>query len=246
MPVTNLEVVPVFAGVTPERLARLGSHVQEKSLSANQVVFRRGDRCDGLYWISTGAVQLRTENPGQPIDRLLDLGPGEVFGEAEVLEDNPRRLTARVLGPTTLLLIPVAPLRELLRDHSAVETHLRMLGVRRQSARVRAMLAPSSRREPRIWVDRDVWVTTGHRNDSHRVRLVDLSNGGACISRAPADWTTGELLSFSLGTLENPTLLQLRAVVRWRRESAVGLAFEAPGPTLRRRIEQALRELAPG
>ena len=245
MPVPQLASYAVFEGVSLERLALLAARCEEKSFSTNQLVFRRGDRCDALWAVSAGGVLLRTEIPGQAIDRLLDIGPGEVFGETEVLEGSSFQLTARALGATTLIRIPQEPLRELLRDHSAVETHLRMLAVRRRSARVRAMLAPHSRREPRIWVDRDVWISTGPRGESSRVRLIDLSNGGACISRAPADWTAGEQLSFTLGTLEKPNLLQVRAVVRWRNEHTVGLAFEDTGSALRRKIEQALTELVP-
>lgn len=246
MPVIQLAPFAVFAGVSPERLALLAARCEEKSFSGNQLVFRRGDRCNGLWAVLVGGVVLRTENPGQAIDRLVDVGPGEVFGEAEVVDGSVRQLTARSLGATTLIRIPDEPLRELLRDHPPVETHLRMLGVRRRSARVRAMLAPHSRREPRIWVDCDVWVTTGPRGESYRVRLVDLSNGGACIARAPADWTAGETLSFALGTLEKPGLLQVRGIVRWRNEATVGIAFEDTGQVLRRRIEQALLELVPG
>jgi CRP-like cAMP-binding protein len=245
MPSISLDSFAVFAGVSPERLALLAARCEERSFSSNQLVFRRGDRSSGLWAVSAGGVVLRTEIPGQAIDRLFDVGPGEVFGEAEILESSPCQVTARALGPATLIRIPLEPLRELLRDQPSVETHLRMLGVRRRSARVRAMLAPHSRREPRIWVDCDVWVMTG-RSESCRVRLVDLSNGGACISRAPADWTAGEKLSFSLGTLEKPNLLQVRAIVRWRNETTVGIAFEDTGPALRRRIEQALLELVPG
>jgi CRP-like cAMP-binding protein len=246
MPAIQLDSFAVFAGVSPERLALLAGRCEEKSFSPNQLVFRRGDRCGGLWAVAAGGVVLRTEIPGQAIDRLFDIGPGEIFGETEVLEDSPCQVTARALGAATLIRIPKEPLREMLSDHPAVETHLRMLGVRRRSARVRAMLAPHSRREPRIWVDCDVWITTGPRAESFRVRLIDLSNGGACISRAPADWTAGEILSFALGTLEKPNLLQVRAVVRWRNESTVGIAFEDTGPALRRRIEQALRELVSG
>lgn len=245
MPAIQLDAFAVFAGVSPERLARLAARCEETSFSGNQLVFRRGDRCDALWAVSSGGVLLRTEIPGKAIDRLLDIGPGEVFGETEVLEDSPCQLTARALGTSTLIRIPQEPLRELLREHPAVETHLRMLGVRRRSARVRAMLAPHSRREPRIWVDRDVWIATGPRGESCRVRLIDLSNSGACIARAPADWTAGETLSFTLGTLEKPGLLQVRGIVRWRNEATVGIAFEDTGPALRRKIEQALRELVP-
>lgn len=245
MPVPSLVGLSVFTGVSPERLARLAARSEEKSVSPNQVVFRRGERCDGLWAVSAGGVLVRTETPGKPIERVLDLGPGEVFGEAEVLDDAPRRLTARALAATTLVRIPLEPLRELMREQPSVETSLRTLAIRRQTARVRAMLAPSSRREPRIWVDRDVLITIS-RSESHRVRLLDLSNSGACILRAPGDWKKGQELSFSLGTQENPGLLQIRGTVQWRHESAVGIAFEAAGPALRKKIEQALRELVPG
>ena len=248
MPVKSLDGLSVFAGVSPERLARLAALAEEKNVSANQVVFRRGERCDGLWAVLAGGVLMRTETPGKPIERMFDLGPGEVFGEAEVLEaleGAPRRLTARALDATTLVRIPLAPLRELLREQTSVETSLRTLAIRRQSARVRAMLAPSSRREPRIWVDKDVLVTVS-RNESHRVRLLDLSTGGACFLRAPMDWKKGQELSFSLGTLERPAMLQVRGTVQWRHENAVGIAFEDGGPALRKKIEQALRELVPG
>jgi CRP-like cAMP-binding protein len=245
MPAIQLNSFAVFAGVSPERLVRLAAQAEEKRFSSNQVIFKRGDLCDGLWMISSGGVQLRTEIPGQAIDRLVDLGPGEVFGETEVLDDSPRALTARALGATTLLRISAEPLRELFRDYSAVENYLRTLGVRRRSARVRAMLAPSSRREPRIWVDREVWIALGPRCERLRVRLIDLSNEGACLARVPADWTLGKELSFSLGTLEKPGLLQVRGTVRWRSDFAVGILFADPGQALRRRIEQVLRELVP-
>lgn len=249
MPIKSLDGLSVFAGVSPERLARLAALSEEKNASPNQVVFRRGERCDGLWAISAGGVLMRTETPGKPIERMFDLGPGEVFGEAEVLEaleGAPRRLTARALHATTLVRIPLAPLRELMREQPSVDTSLRTLAIRRQSARVRAMLAPSSRREPRIWVDKDVLVTLSPRNESHRVRLLDLSNGGACFLRAPMDWKKGQELSLSLGPLEHPAMLQVRGTVQWRQESAVGIAFVDGGPALRKKIEQTLRELVPG
>jgi CRP-like cAMP-binding protein len=251
MPVKSLDGLSVFAGVSPERLARLAAVCEEKNVSANQVVFRRGERCDGLWAVLVGGVLMRTETPGKPIERMFDLGPGEIFGEAEVLETlegAPRRLTARALDATTLVRIPLAPLRELLREQPSIDTSLRTLAIRRQSARVRAMLAPSSRREPRIWVDKDILVTvqSGARGESHRVRLLDLSNSGACILRAPSDWKKGQELSFSLGTQERPAMLQVRGTVQWRHESAVGIAFTDAGPVLRKKIEQTLRELVPG
>lgn len=234
--------LPVFAGVAPARLARLEAHLSERTLRPNEVVYRNGDPCNGIYIIDRGAILLRTEIPGQPVDRVLDLGPDEIFGEEEAAEGARRQLAARALGATTLHHLPLEPLRELLREHPFVETLLRALAVRRRSSRLRARLAPASRREPRIWVDRPVTATV---DDGERagVRLEDLSSGGACFSSAPESWTVGRTLALALSIAGRPDLLRLHGVVRWRQDTAVGIEVEAGGPVWKRRVEQALREL---
>lgn len=239
---SSLENLSIFSGVSKDRLARFSSGLKEEVYDSNEVIYRTGDSCDGLYVVTAGGVLLRNETPGQPIDRVLDVALGEVFGEMEVMENAPRRFTARALGPSGVVWLPLDSLRELMREHPIVETVLRTLAVRRQTSRARALLAPSNRREPRIWVNRDVVVQTD-REQSHRVRLVDLSNGGACISGAPPEWKMDEPVIFSLGAGSHPDLLQVRGFVRWRRESTVGISFDSPGPGHRRRVEQALREL---
>ncbi|HEV2847069.1 MAG TPA: cyclic nucleotide-binding domain-containing protein [Thermoanaerobaculia bacterium] len=228
--------------MSKDRLARLSSGLKEEVYDPNEVIYRTGDACDGLYVVTAGGVLLRNETPGQPVDRVLDVALGEVFGEMEVMEGAPRRLTARALGSAAVVWLPLESLRELMREHSIIETVLRTLSVRRQTSRARALLAPSNRREPRIWVNRDV-VVQMDRGQSHRVRLVDLSNSGACISGAPSEWRADAPVIFSLGIGSRTDLLQVRGFVRWRRESTVGLSFDAPGSGHRRRVEQVLREL---
>jgi CRP-like cAMP-binding protein len=238
----SLRGLPAFAGVDEDRLARLAAHLRERTCRPNEVVYRNGDPCDGLYIVVTGAILLRTEVPGQPIDRVFDLGAGEIFGEEE-LGGAPRALAARALGATTLWHLPIAPLRELMREHPFVETLLRALGVRRRSSRLRARLAPSSRREPRIWVDRQVMVTI----DGERVgvRLEDLSPGGACFAMVPESWTAGREIDLALSIPGRPDLLRARGTIRWHDNASAGIEF-APGDAgWKRRVEKALRELVP-
>src|SRR6185436_18633232 len=113
---TRLGGVPMFRGLGQERLARLERHLEEKHLGSNEVVFRQGDPCDGLYVVARGGVVLRAETPGRPVERIRDLRPGEVFGETAALLDTTRRFAARTFGETVLWKIPHDLIQELAGD----------------------------------------------------------------------------------------------------------------------------------
>lgn len=236
-----LERLSVFAGVEPEKLRRLEATAEERDYRPNETVYRTGDPCDGLYAIARGAVLFRAERAGQPVERVRELDAGEVFGEKEVLAGTPRELSIRALGETRLLRIPLEPLRALLAEVPLLETVLRTLTVRRRSAQLRAALGPSSRKEPRIWVDRDVWIAPDG-GGRFQARLEDLSPGGALLAGVPASWKAGSRVAFTLG-LEGRDLLHVSAEVRWRQQDSVGLAFEGTSASNRKVVEGALRAL---
>jgi CRP-like cAMP-binding protein len=244
MPETFLKRLPFFGGVAEEWLSQLASSAEEKSFGPNSIVFRKDDPCDGLYVIAQGGVVVRNEVVGQPIERVRELGPGDVFGESEAFEGTPRRFSARTLGPTTVYRIPEEPLLSFLREHPEVEMQLRAPVVRRRTARQHALLAPSSRMEPRIWIDREVVVTLDG-GEQLELKLENLSTGGACLSAAPGEWRVTKILSFALGTPIRPELVKVSGAVRWRLGDVVGISFDGAGPALRRRIQRAVRELVP-
>lgn len=241
---TLFKRVAVFEGLPDEWMAELSAASEERAFDGNSIVFRKDDPCDGLYVVSRGGVVVRNEVVGQPLEHARALGPGDVFGEAEVLDAMPRQFSARTLGPTVVYRIPEEPLQDLLRRHPGLETSLRAPVSRRRTARMHVLMAPASRMEPRIWVDRDVLLTLDG-GEQLGLRLENLSTGGACLSPAPTDWRVRTTLSFSLGTDSKPELLKVSGAVRWRFGGSVGVAFAGAGPALRRRIEEALRELLP-
>jgi CRP-like cAMP-binding protein len=242
MPELRLKRLALFKKVDEKVLATLERHIQERLYPSNEVVYRTGSPCDGLYAVLKGGVLVRTERPGQPVDRFLDLGPGEVFGELEAVEEAPREHTARTVRVAHLLWIPAPPLRDTLAVHPFLGTILRTLAVRRKTVQTRVRVAASTRREPRIWVDRDVVLKLEHEKPV-AVRLADLSFRGACLAAVPPSWRTGQRISFVLGTEEHPDLLQVRGLVRWHEPGTVGVIFENDGPHLRQKVERALRVL---
>jgi CRP-like cAMP-binding protein len=239
MPESSLKGLSVFQHVDDERLARLESCLEEKKFGPNEAVFLRDDPCDGLYIVVQGGVVVRSEVPGKPVERVRDVVPGELFGEMEVIESGRRLLSARTVSDTVVRRVPQERLQELLND-PPLEALLHSLVGRRREASRRAL---STRREPRIWVDRDVDVTLEQGEKVH-LRLENLSWSGACFGAAPEGWRVTQPLHFSLGAGESDPLLRASGVVRWRQGSCAGIAFDGVGPVHRRRVAQALRELA--
>jgi len=232
-----------FDEVSEARLLALEPWLEERELRSNQTVFAVGDPCDGLYAVIRGAVNLRSETPGMPVGQGLSLGDGDVFGEAEVLGRGARDLTVRALVRTTLLHLPLDPILGLLAEEPEFGMALRGLSARRRMALARKLMA-ATRKEPRIWLDREVTLSLGNGRQVP-ARLEDLSGGGACFAAAPESWQVGELVNFSLGIEGWPNLLQARGVVRWRDEALVGISFESKGPIHRQQVDEALRILGP-
>jgi hypothetical protein len=112
---------------------------------AGEFVFREGDLTNDLYILEEGRVELIRQNGGT--SRVVaTLGPGELFGELALLEDQPRDLTVRAVEDCTLLKLDYATLIDLIRENPQVALH----GMRRLARRLRdqekaIVSAPSSR-----------------------------------------------------------------------------------------------------
>lgn len=91
-------------------------HVEAMSrceFDANQVIYRPGDRADGIYLILDGAIELRQrENGGWRHYRSLS--HDEVFGGAEVLASTPRHFEARAAQFSHCIFMSKAQIHEIL------------------------------------------------------------------------------------------------------------------------------------
>jgi voltage-gated potassium channel len=100
--------VPFFRQVGASIIAEVAWLLRPLNLPAGAVVVRRGERGDCMYFIATGAVEVRL--PGEP----LRLGEGDFFGEIALLTGAPRTATAVAVEPSTLLRLDIAEFRELM------------------------------------------------------------------------------------------------------------------------------------
>jgi CRP/FNR family transcriptional regulator len=88
----GVESCRVLAGLPKRELTQLGYVLHERSIAADIALFAPGDRSDAIYFIKSGFVRLFRLTPDGREVALGIAGPGDIFGDAALL-DNVRRST---------------------------------------------------------------------------------------------------------------------------------------------------------
>jgi len=97
--------LPLFCEMSREETERIASGARELSLARGEVLFQRGDPCNGFYVVIHGKIKLALTSP-QGIEKVLELiGPGQSFGEAVMFMDKPYPVFAQALTDTLVLHI---------------------------------------------------------------------------------------------------------------------------------------------
>jgi CRP/FNR family transcriptional regulator, cyclic AMP receptor protein len=112
-------------------VAALAARIQARSFRPAQAIFRQGDRARSLFVIDRGRVKLfNSSGTGQ--ERLIAvLGPGEVFGELEVMSDESRVMSARAMDEVEVFAMDRHLLQAVLKTRPAFTRRLLELFARR-------------------------------------------------------------------------------------------------------------------
>lgn len=119
-----LERVPVFETLAPADLAQVAQVAVPRRFSTGQVIFREGDQSDTCYVVSQGhARALREHGDGRTI-ALARFGPGDIFGELAMFDDESRSATVEALDDLHALAILGHDMRRLLKEHPDIAVKL--------------------------------------------------------------------------------------------------------------------------
>ncbi len=119
-----LERVPVFETLAPDDLAQVAQVAVPRRFNPAQVNFREGDESDTCYVVSQGhARALREHGDGRTI-ALARFGPGDIFGELAMFDDERRSATVEALDDLHALAILGHDMRRLLREHPDISVKL--------------------------------------------------------------------------------------------------------------------------
>lgn len=97
---------------------------------AGTAVFKQGDAGYDMYIVESGQIDLVLPASSEVLDSL---GPGDFFGEAEMLEDQPRYVTAVAKTASRLLRIERAAFADVLRQNAEIAVRM----MRKMAARQR-------------------------------------------------------------------------------------------------------------
>ncbi len=98
MNMRRLAELPLFQGLDDDALREIGAAVTEESVETGRVLVREGDYSQDLTIIDEGTA--RVERDGH---ELAQLGPGDMFGEAGLLQKSMRNAT--VVATTDVRMI---------------------------------------------------------------------------------------------------------------------------------------------
>jgi len=119
-----LENVPVFAELAPEDLRRVVEFAVPRRFAAQQVIFREGDSSDTCYVVRSGHARAVRENIDGRTITLAHFGPGDIFGELAMFDDERRSATVDTLDAVEAVAIAGSDMRRLLRQHNDISAKL--------------------------------------------------------------------------------------------------------------------------
>jgi CRP-like cAMP-binding protein len=116
--------VPVFSALGDEELQRVAEVAVPRRFGANAVVFREGDESDTCYIVRAGRARAIREHPDGRSITLAHFGPGDIFGELAMFDNERRSATVETLEETDAIAILGGDMRRLLREHPDIAVKL--------------------------------------------------------------------------------------------------------------------------
>lgn len=122
---------PLFASLSGKELDKIRRLLRPVFAPPGEVVIRAGDRGRQMYFISSGAVEIRRRQRDLPPIRL---GRGDVFGEMALLTGQPRTADVVALGYCQLLMLDGGDFDAFLQVNPGIREHVERVMREREAA----------------------------------------------------------------------------------------------------------------
>lgn len=97
--------VPLFSDLLPDDLERVSHGAREIDVLKGEILFHKGDRCNGFHLILAGQIKLAFCS-SQGDEKVVEiLGQGQSFGEAVMFMNRPYIVSAQALSDAKLIYV---------------------------------------------------------------------------------------------------------------------------------------------
>jgi CRP-like cAMP-binding protein len=133
---------PVFSMVATDDLRMIAQALEQQVYFRGDRVFEINQQGDYLYLLVAGRIGISIDQDPSSTRFIATLGPGDSFGEMNLLDDLPRSATAHVLEDATVLALEKSRLKCLIQSYPDISIGmLRSLSLRIREANTRLLKA---------------------------------------------------------------------------------------------------------
>lgn len=116
--------VPAFEQLTKKDLKHIAEVAVPRRFDANSTVFRAGDRSDTCYVVGSGKARaIREHSDGRTI-ALATFGPGDIFGELAMFDDEARSATVETITEVEAVAILGGDMHRVIRTYPEIAAKL--------------------------------------------------------------------------------------------------------------------------
>ncbi len=114
--------IPLFSDASDEELRQVAAFAQSKEVPEGEVVLEEGGFSRELLAIEDGTAEVTREG-----EHIADLGPGDVFGEQGMLDDEMRSATVTATSRLKLIALGHFEVKRLEKDAPGVYRSIEQL-----------------------------------------------------------------------------------------------------------------------
>ena len=126
--------VPAFEQLGPAELGAVAAVAVPRRFPAGDCVFLENDASNTCYVVRGGHARAVREHAGGREITLATFGPGDIFGELAMFDDELRSATVEAMEELTVLAILGSDMRRLMREHGEIAVKLAIALARRLRA----------------------------------------------------------------------------------------------------------------
>lgn len=122
MDTTQLKRIPLFSDAPDEELKQVAAFAETKEIDEGKEIVSEGGFSRELLAIEEGTAEVTRDG-----EKIADLGPGDIFGEAGMLDDQMRSATVTATSRMKLISMGHFEVKRLKKDAPAVYERIEKL-----------------------------------------------------------------------------------------------------------------------